>query len=101
MAINKVVNSWASSSAAMRNCGIYVLRQDKTEDDLTYMTGPAPDELTGSTVYKAFMDEKKLWHKEDGRLYSHNIISFHENEEITPQEELQFGIAYYDVRDKK
>ena len=78
----------------MRNCGEYILREDKTEEDLTYMTGPAPDELTGSTVYKAFMDEKKLWHKEDGRLYSHNIISFHENEEITPQEALQFGIDF-------
>ena len=75
----------------MRNCIEYVLKPGKTDTSLTYMTGPAPDELNWNNVYNAFMEEKKIWNKLGGRLYNHNVISFHKDENITPEEALEFG----------
>ena len=45
MAVNKTVNKRTNSHGAMRNCIEYVLRQDKTSEQLTYVarTGKYPD----------------------------------------------------------
>ena len=75
----------------MRNCIEYVLRDQKTADGYVYMTGPAPEKLTWDSVYQAFLEEKKIWKKDNGRMYSHNIISFHKDEAITHREALDFG----------
>ena len=91
MAINKAVNSTTKSHGAMRNCIEYVLKEQKTTDMLVDMTGPAPDEITWDSVYKAFLDEKKLWDKDSGRMYAHNIISFHKDEKITPVQAFEFA----------
>ena len=91
MAINKTINRSSKSKAGMRNCIEYVLRAGKTDETLIYMTGPSPDELSWNNVYNAFMDEKQIWNKLGGRLYNHNVISFHENERISPEEALEFG----------
>ena len=91
MAINKTINRSSKSKAGMRNCIEYVLKPGKTDTSLTYMTGPAPEELNWSNVYNAFMEEKKIWNKLGGRLYNHNVISFHKDENITPEEALEFG----------
>ena len=40
MAINKTINKRTNTHGAMRNCIEYVLRQDKTSELLTYVTGP-------------------------------------------------------------
>ena len=40
MAVNKTVNKRTNSHGAMRNCIEYVLRQDKTSEQLAYVTGP-------------------------------------------------------------
>ena len=37
MAINKTINKRTNTHGAMRNCIEYVLRQDKTSEQLTYM----------------------------------------------------------------
>lgn len=91
MAINKVSNRKTTSHAALRNSLEYVLRDQKIKDGLVYMTGPAPEELTWDTVYQTFIEEKRIWHKDSGRMYAHNIISFHKDEKITPEEALEFG----------
>lgn len=91
MAINKAVNSTTKSHGAMRNCIEYVLKEQKTIDKLVDMTGPAPDEITWDSVYRAFIDEKKLWDKDSGRMYAHNIISFHKDEKITPFQAFDFA----------
>ena len=80
----------------MRNCIEYVLKPSKTEETLTYMTGPAPDELNWNNAYNAFMEEKRIWNKLGGRLYNHNVISFHKDENITPEEALEFGVKATD-----
>jgi hypothetical protein len=76
----------------MRNCIEYVLRQDKTGELLTYVTGPyCHDEINYDLVYRTFLEEKKMWNKDTGRMYAHNIISWHKDEQITPEQAFEFG----------
>ena len=92
MAINKTINKRTNTHGAMRNCIEYVLRQDKTSELLTYVTGPyCHDEINYDLVYRTFLEEKKMWNKDSGRMYAHNIISWHKDEQITPEQALEFG----------
>ena len=92
MAINKTINKRTNTHGAMRNCIEYVLRQDKTREQLTYVTGPyCHDEINYDLVYRAFLEEKKVWDKDSGRMYAHNIISWHKDEQITLEQALEFG----------
>lgn len=38
-----------------------------------------------------FFEEKRIWQKDSGRMYAHNIISWHKDEQITPEQALEFG----------
>lgn len=92
MAINKTINKSTKSHGAMRNCIEYVLREDKTNRGLVYVTGPfSADEITYDSVYQSFLEEKKLWGKDSGRMYAHNIISWHKDENLTLQQAFEFG----------
>ena len=92
MAINKTINKRTNTHGAMRNCIEYVLRQDKTSELLTYVTGPyCHDEINYDLVYRTFLEEKKMWDKDSGRMYAHNIISWHKDEQITLEQALEFG----------
>ncbi|MGF0093274.1 relaxase/mobilization nuclease domain-containing protein [Lachnospiraceae bacterium SGI.066] len=92
MAINKTINKRTNTHGAMRNCIEYVLRQDKTSELLTYVTGPyCHDEINYDLVYRTFLEEKKVWDKDFGRMYAHNIISWHKDEQITSEKALEFG----------
>ena len=92
MAINKTINKRTNTHGAMRNCIEYVLRQDKTSELMTYVTGPyGHDETNYDLVYRTFLEEKKVWDKDSGRMYAHNIISWHKDEQITPEQALEFG----------
>ena len=92
MAVNKTVNKRTNSHGAMRNCIEYVLRQDKTSEQLTYITGPyCHDAINYDLVYQTFLEEKKLWNKDSGRMYAHNIISWHKEEQITLEQAFEFG----------
>ena len=92
MAINKTINKRTNTHGAMRNCIEYVLRQDKTSELLTYVTGPyCRDEINYDLVYRTFLEEKKMWNKDSGRMYAHNIISWHKDEQITPEQAFEFG----------
>lgn len=92
MAINKTINKRTNTHGAMRNCIEYVLRQDKTSELLTFVTGPyCHDEINYDLVYRTFLEEKKVWDKDSGRMYAHNIISWHKDEQITPEQALEFG----------
>lgn len=92
MAINKTINKRTNTHGAMRNCIEYVLHQDKTSELLTYVTGPyCHDEINYDLVYRTFLEEKKMWDKDSGRMYAHNIISWHKDEQITPEQVLEFG----------
>ena len=92
MAVNKTINKRTNTHGAMRNCIEYVLRQDKTSELLTYVTGPyCHDEINYDLVYRTFLEEKKMWNKDSGRMYAHNIISWHKDEQITQEQAFEFG----------
>ena len=92
MAINKTINKRTNTHGAMRNCIEYILRQDKTNELFTCVTGPyCHDEINYDLVYRTFLEEKKVWDKDSGRMYAHNIISWHKDEQITPEQALEFG----------
>ena len=97
MAINKVVNSRTKTHAGMRNLIRYVLRDDKVQEGYVKITGPYSEEtITATGVYKSFLDEKRLWNKDSGRMYAHNVIAFHADEQITPAECLEIGEQFAD-----
>lgn len=92
MAVNKTVNKRTNSHGAMRNCIEYVLHQGKTDAQLVYVTGPyCHDDITYDLVYRTFLEEKRLWDKDSGRMYAHNIISWHKDEQITLEQAFEFG----------
>ena len=91
MAINKIINKSTKTHGAMRNCIEYVLGEAKIREDLMAMTGPSPETLNWDTVYNSFLEEKKLWNKDRGRMYQHSIISFHADEKITPEKAFAFA----------
>lgn len=67
-------------------------RVDKTRGELVEMIGPyEPETITYDGVYQSFLEEKRIWGKDSGRMYAHNIISWHEDEAITPEQALEFG----------
>ena len=97
MAINKVVNKSTKSHGAMRNVIEYVLRDDKVKQGFVEVTGPyAAETINYDDVYKTWLEEKKLWDKDSGRMYAHNIISFHKDEVVTPAEVLEIGKEFAD-----
>ena len=76
----------------MRNCIEYVTRVDKTRGELVAIIGPyEPETISYDGVYQSFLEEKRIWDKDSGRMYAHNIISWHEDEPITPGQALEFG----------
>lgn len=92
MAINKVVNKSTKSHGAMRNVLEYVLRDQKVKDGYVEIAGPySGDTINYDDVYQSWLAEKRLWDKDSGRMYAHNIISFHKDEEVTPEQVLDIG----------
>ena len=95
MAINKVVNKSTKSHGAMRNVLEYVLRDEKVKEGYVFIEGPyAGDSISYDEVYQTWIREKQIWDKDSGRMYAHNIISFHKDEKVTPEEVLEIGKAY-------
>ena len=91
MAITKAITKPSKSHGGLRNTIEYVLKDEKVKDGFVYMSGPAPDQITWDSVYQSMLEEKKIWNKDTGRMYSHNVISFHKDEAITPDQALEFG----------
>lgn len=97
MAINKVVNKSTKSHGAMRNVLEYVLRDEKVKQGYVEIVGPYPGEtINYDEIYQSWLAEKKLWDKDSGRMYAHNIISFHKDEIITPEKVLEIGKQFSD-----
>jgi hypothetical protein len=97
MAVNKVVNKSTKSHGAMRNVIEYVLQDQKVKEGYVAIIGPyAPEEINWDNVYNSFLQEKRLWNKDSGRMYAHNIISFHKDEAITPEQCLEIGQEFVD-----
>ena len=95
MAINKAIINPPKSHGGLRNCIEYVLRFGKVKDELYTIVGPYEyDQINYDLVYQSFLHEKKLWDKDHGRMCIHNVISWHKDEDITPQEAFAFGMEF-------
>lgn len=77
MATIKAINSRASIGRAVN----YVTKEEKTEDKL--ITGKDCDPFHATDDMK---HTKQLWGKTGGREYKHYVQSFHEKENITPEQ---------------
>ncbi len=97
MAINKVINRKTSSHKAMKNVISYVLKDEKVKEGYVEINGPYPAEsINSKDILNTWIAEKKLWNKDSGRMYAHNVISFHKDENISPAEVLEIGKAFTD-----
>ena len=95
MAINKVVNKSTKSHGAMRNVLEYILRDEKVREGYVEIAGPfSGDTVNYDTLYRSWLAEKRLWQKDSGRMYTHNIISFHKDEPVTSGQVLEIGKAF-------
>ncbi|MDD6587990.1 MAG: relaxase/mobilization nuclease domain-containing protein [Anaerobutyricum hallii] len=95
MAINKAIIDPPKSHGGLRNCIEYVLRFGKVKDELYTIIGPYEyDQINYDLVYQSFLHEKQLWNKDHGRMCIHNVISWHKDEDITPQEAFAFGLEF-------
>ena len=92
MAVNKVINTKSTSHGALRNTLEYVLRDEKAKEGFVDITGPyTAQAINYEDVYREWISEKQLWGKDSGRMYAHNMISFHKDEAVSPQEVLDIG----------
>jgi len=92
MATNKVITNHATTHSAMKSCIAYVLRSDKVKEGYVAMVGPYRyKDINVNNVVQTFIDEKQLWNKDSGRMYMHSIVSWHKDENITPQQALDFA----------
>lgn len=86
MSVIKSVNSRSGSRAALRNTLGYVLQDKKTSSDLTLVLGDYPHlEVTADKVFQHFMQTKELFNKTGGRMYKHFVVSWHKDENISPE----------------
>ena len=97
MAINKVVNSGKLSHGGMRNTLEYVTKKEKLKDGLFEINGPYNGiDLSYDQLYRDWLSEKKAWGKDSGRMYAHNIISFHKDEKVSPEQVLEIAREFSD-----
>ncbi len=95
MAILKIVNNRCKSRSSLRKILNYVLREEKTDNTISYVCGDYfGSETTPQTVFDEFMRIRNLFGKETGRMYQHGVISSHKDEDITPEVALRFGIDF-------
>ena len=95
MAIFKISAAKASGHSALKSILRYVLNAEKTPSGLFEMTGHfESEEITATSVYDSFLENKQSWSKDSGRMYTHAIISFHEDENITPQQVREFAADF-------
>lgn len=97
MAVNKVINKSTKTHGAMRNAIEYVLKEEKIRQRYLELTGPyAAATINYDDVYRTWIEEKRIWDKDSGRMYAHNIISFHKDEAVTPETVLEIGKEFCD-----
>lgn len=97
MAIYKSINSKTAlkTHGGLKNCLHYILNPEKTSAENCYVIGPyegSPD--NADKIYEQFIMTKKHFNADSGRQYAHNMISFHKDEKITPEQALSFAIDF-------
>lgn len=97
MAIYKQINSKGalSTHSGLKNCLKYILNPHKTDVDHTYVIGTYNGKATDAEeIYRSFIQTKRRYNADKGRQYAHSVISFHQDEKITPEQALSFAIDF-------
>lgn len=97
MAIYKQINSKGalSTHSGLRNCLKYILNPGKTDIEHTYVIGTYNGKATDAEeIYRSFIQTKRRYNADKGRQYAHSVISFHQDEKITPEQALSFAIDF-------
>ena len=94
MAIFKIINNKGRTHKhkIIKNCLSYVLQEEKVKDYYVGVEGPhAYKEITADSIFKSFIEDKKFFNKDSGKMLIHSVISFHPNEKIDFWGAFKFG----------
>ena len=94
MGIYKIQSAGATTHAALKNIINYVLNPEKTPSCCFGITGHFDKELTATNVYNSFLENKKFWNQDKGRMYRHIELCFPPSDQISPQEARDFAIEF-------
>lgn len=94
MGIYKIQSSGATTHAALKGIINYILNPEKTPSCAYGITGHFDKEITANNVYKSFLENKKFWSQDKGRMYRHIELSFPPSDNLTPQEVRDFALEF-------
>lgn len=100
MAVFKIIAHPPTDQRGLKSLLGYVLQEEKTEEKLVSATGDFQDYSYGYTydrdrVYEEFHRVQAEYHKENGRLCSHCVMSFPPGE-VKPQQAHELGVKLAD-----
>ena len=94
MGIYKIQSSRATTHAALRGIIKYVLNPDKTPSYAYGVTGHFDKEITAANVFNSFVENKKFWNQDKGRMYRHIELCFSPSDNISAQEAKNFALEF-------
>lgn len=92
MAISKLLHMKQCDgfwSKHLKNAIEYILNPEKTDGNIAVNQAIRLTQITPENVYETMMKTKKIFGKEWGRQGYHFVVSFHENDNITPEDALK------------
>ena len=94
MGIYKIQPSGATTHAALKGIIKYVLNPEKTPSYAYGITGHFDKKITAGNVYDSFLENKKFWNQDKGRMYRHIELCFPPSDNISPQEARDFAVEF-------
>ena len=94
MGIYKIQSAGATTHAALKGVIRYVLNPEKMPSCAYGITGHFDKEVNATNVYNSFIDNKKFWNQDKGRMYRHIELCFPSCDKITPQEARDFALEF-------
>ncbi len=94
MGIYKIQSARATTHAALKSIINYVLNPEKTPSCAYGITGHFDKELTATNVYNSFLENKKFWNQDKGRMYRHIELCFPPSDNISPQDARDFAVEF-------
>lgn len=94
MGVYKIQSSRATTHAALKGVIKYILNPDKTPSCAYGVTGHFDQKITTTNVYNTFLENKKFWNQDKGRMYRHIELCFPPSDHISPQEAKDFALEF-------
>ena len=92
MAINKVTPNPGKTHKSLKKAISYVVDVLKTEGNYIIVGGPYDGKtINVDDIYRNWLEEKKYYGKDSGRMFAHFVLAFHKDEDITPEQVLEIA----------